>query len=350
MFDSRNHQYTSIEKLGEFGLIDTLTENFPNYHPSLLKGIGDDAAVIEQLDGKCLLVSTDILVEGTHFDCSYTPLIHLGYKSAIVNFSDIYAMNGKPTAITVGISVSNQYSVEALKHIYEGIRMACKEHEVDLIGGDTTSVGKGLYISITVLGMVAKNQVVYRSGAQNYDLIIVSGDLGGAYAGLQILEREKQVFLSNPEIQPDLSDYDYVIERQLRPRAKRDVVQLFRELSIQPSAMIDISDGLSNELNHIAKSSQKGMIIYQDKLPIDYQTGKVAEEFSIPATTFALHGGEDYELLFTLNQKDFDKIQGLSGFIPIGHVTDSFVGSQMVQSDHSVLELQPFGWNHFSKS
>jgi thiamine-monophosphate kinase len=350
MFRNSGIPFTSIESVGEFRLIELMTRDFKTYSPEVIKGIGDDAAVLLQPDGSYLLISTDVMTEGVHFDCSYTPLKHLGYKAAVTNFSDIFAMNGKPFAITVSVSVSNQFSVEALQEIYAGIKAACHECQVNLIGGDTTASKSGLHIGVTVLGKVSADKITYRTGAKPFQILCVTGDLGAAYAGLQLLEREKAVFLSNPSIQPDLSEYAYIVERQLRPPSRKEVIDFFERAQLVPTAMIDISDGLVSEIYHLCKASNVGVTFYQDKIPIDYQTLKAAELFELPVTTYALYGGEDYELLFTIAQPDYDKISGFKGITPIGYIEESPLVVRMIQSDGSVVDIQPMGWEHFRKN
>jgi thiamine-monophosphate kinase len=346
MLEDKNQATSNLEELGEFGLIENLTKSFEIKDKSTIYGIGDDAAVLNHGDEETV-VSTDMLVEGVHFDVTYVPLKHLGYKAVVVNLSDIYAMNAIPKQITVSIAVSSRYSVEALEEIYVGIHQACEFYNVDLVGGDTTSSLKGLVISVTSIGSAPKDKIVYRNGAQENDLICVSGDLGGAYMGLQVLEREKAVFRENPEMQPDMSGSEYVLERQLKPEARRDVVKTLGEMHILPTAMIDISDGLASEIMHICKQSNKGAQIYEDKLPIDYHTYKTAEDFNFNATTAALNGGEDYELLFTIAQKDFEVVKGIPGIAIIGHIADAEAGVTMVARGEQVIELQAQGWNAF---
>jgi thiamine-monophosphate kinase len=350
MFSNSGIPFTSIESVGEFRLIELMTRDFKTYSPNVIKGIGDDAAVLLQPDGSYLLISTDVMTEGVHFDCSYTPLKHLGYKAAVTNFSDIFAMNGKPFAITVTVSVSNHFSVEALQEIYAGIKAACQYHQVNLIGGDTTASKSGLHIGVTVLGKVSADKITYRSGAKPFQILCVTGDLGAAYAGLQLLEREKAVFLSNPSIQPDLAEFAYVVERQLYPPSRKEVIDYFERANIVPTAMIDISDGLVSEIYHLCKASNVGVVFYQDKIPIDYQTIKAAELFEIPVTTYALYGGEDYELLFTIAQPDYDKISGFKGITPIGYIDEAPLAVRMIQSDGSLVDIQPRGWEHFPKN
>ena len=343
MLQDKNPSKTDIAKLGEFGLIKTLTEGITIQNPSTLKGIGDDATVL-RFDNKDTLVSTDLLVEGIHFDLAYFPLKHLGYKAAIVNFSDIYAMNGTATQLLVALALSNRFPLEAVEEIYEGIKLACRIYNVDLVGGDTTSSRSGLILSPTVIGTVDKNKAVYRSGAKPNDLIVVTGDLGAAYMGLLVLQRENETFKANPQHQPDLSPYAYVVERQLKPEARKDIPPLLRELDIQPTAMIDISDGLSSEVLHITQQSGVGANIYADKIPIDPQTILTADEFNISELTAALNGGEDYELLMTISQKDYEKIKNRKEFAVIGHITED-KGAYLITQDNQKIELKAQGWN-----
>ncbi len=343
-----NKERTSIAELGEFGLIKHLTDNFKIKHESSVKGIGDDAAVFDFKD-KQVLLSTDLLLEGIHFDLSYVPLVHLGYKAVQVNLSDIYAMNGMATQITVSIGVSSKFPLEAVEEIYKGIELACNKFNIDLVGGDTSSSKQGLVISITSIGYAAKEDVTYRNGAQEGDLLCVSGDLGGAYVGLQILEREKQIFLENPQIQPDLEGKDYIIERQLKPEGRRDIVDLLAQLKVKPTSMIDVSDGLASEILHIATQSNVGVRIYEDKLPIDPQTYETARELGLDPTVCALNGGEDYELLFTIKQSDYDKIKNDVDISIIGHITDKNSGCVMVSKSDVLHELKAQGWNAFRK-
>ncbi len=344
MIEDKNPQRTSISQLGEFGLIDHLTKNFAITQPSTLKGIGDDAAVLDFKDKK-VVVSTDMLVEGVHFDLAYMPLKHLGYKAVVANVSDICAMNAKATQITVSIAVSNRFPLEALEELFEGITLAANEYKVDVIGGDTTSSQKGLIISITAIGEADEAELTYRNGAQSTDLLVVTGDIGAAYMGLQVLEREKQVFLVNPNSQPDLDAYTYLIERQLKPEARKDVRTLLHALEIQATSMIDISDGLSSEIIHLCKQSKVGCNLYEDKLPLDPQFINVCEEFNIDSTTVALSGGEDYELLFTIKMKDFDKIKGNPNFSIIGHMTQENEGIHLVTRANTKIPLKARGWN-----
>jgi thiamine-monophosphate kinase len=340
---------TELSELGEFGLIDLLTNGISLVNKSTVYGVGDDAAVIDNKD-MLTLVSTDLLVEGVHFDLSYTPFKHLGYKAAASNISDIAAMNGTARQLLVGISVSSRFPVEALEELYSGIRAACKVYNVDLAGGDTTSSQKGLFISITVVGEAKAEDVVYRNTARENDLICVSGDLGGAYMGLLLLEREKAAFKGNPDMQPDLEGYDYILERQLKPEPRTDIIRLLKENQIKPTAMIDISDGLGSEILHICKGSKLGCRIYEEKIPIDPTTVNMAAVFNIGPVTAALNGGEDYELLFTLDQKDFDKVKEIPGISIIGHMTDMGQGAQLVASDGTLVEITAQGWNALRES
>ncbi|PWL27338.1 MAG: thiamine-phosphate kinase [Fluviicola sp. XM-24bin1] len=340
---------TEIDQLGEFGLIEHLTSNVNIHHASTLKGIGDDAAVLALNDDEVQLVSTDSMVEGVHFNLMYTPLKHLGYKLVATNVSDICAMNGKAEQITVSLAVSNRFPIEALEELYDGIKAACNVYKVDLVGGDTTSSLSGLMLSITVIGRAKKEEVTYRNGAKEHDLVVVSGDLGGAYMGLQVLEREKEVFNANPNIQPDLDGHDYIMERQLKPEARVDVIQFLKELDVVPTSMIDISDGLASELMHICSQSNTGCRVYDEKIPIDGKTSMTAIDFNLDPITCALNGGEDYELLFTVKQSDFDKIKGNPHMTVIGHITDASEGLYYVDKNGSMVELQAQGWNHFDK-
>ena len=340
---------TELEQLGEFGLIDRLTKDTKKYQDNTVKGVGDDAAVIDVGD-KYMLVSTDMLVEGIHFDLTYVPLMHLGYKAAIVNFSDIYAMNGDVTQITVSIAVSNRFSIEAIEEIYKGIHKACELYQVDLVGGDTTSSTSGLIISVTAIGEVQKNEIVYRSGAQENDLLVVSGNLGAAYMGLQVLEREKLVYKDNPEAQPELEGVDYILERQLKPEARKDIVHFLKEMSIMPTSMIDVSDGLASEAMHLAYASEKGVVIFDEKIPVDQETYNQAREFNIDASTAALNGGEDYELLFSISQSDYDKIKDTEHLTIVGHFTDKASGYMVVDRAGTVIPLKAQGWNHFDET
>lgn len=338
---------TDIASLGEFGLIEHLTRNFHPIHPTTLRAVGDDAAVIKPVKGRHQLVSTDMLLEGVHFDLSYMPLMHLGYKAVVVNLSDIYAMGGTPYGITVAVAASSRFPVEALDELYAGIQHACEAYEVDLLGGDTCASKQGLVITVTALGEVDEDRVVYRSGAKPTDLICVTGDLGGAYAGFLVLDREKKVFLDKPGEQPDLTDYDYVVGRQLRPEARKDINPYLKQQGILPTAMIDISDGLASELHHLCKQGHCGATVYSEKLPIDFQTVKVAEEFDIAAQVFATNGGEDYEILFTVPISEFEKLKSVEGITIIGHITPDAGEVNIVIGDGSLLPLKADGWNHF---
>ena len=344
MFENNSQHKTPISTVGEFGLINHLTKHFQPTQPSTLKGIGDDAAVLDFQDTKTL-ISTDLLIEGVHFDLAYMPLKHLGYKAVVVNLSDICAMNAKPTQITVSIAVSNRFTVEALEELYAGIQVAAKMYNVDVVGGDTTSSTSGLIISITALGIAQPKAIVYRNGAQENDLLVVSGDLGAAYMGLQVLEREKQVFLVNPNNQPDLDNYTYLIERQLKPEARLDIVELLEKLEVKPTSMIDISDGLSSEILHICKQSNVGCKLYEEKIPLDPQLISVCEEFNLDSTTIALNGGEDYELLFTISLDDFDKIKANPNLTVIGHITTPTEGTHLVTRANTQIPLKARGWN-----
>ncbi|WP_396178084.1 thiamine-phosphate kinase [Flavobacterium sp.] len=344
MIEDKNQQRTSLGQLGEFGLIEHLTQNFQITQTSTLKGIGDDAAVLDFKDKK-VVVSTDLLIEGVHFDLAYMPLKHLGYKAVVVNLSDICAMNAKPTQITVSVAVSNRFPLEAMEELFEGITLAANQYKVDVIGGDTTSSQKGLIISITAIGEANAEDIVYRNGAGETDLLVVTGDVGSAYMGLQVLEREKQVFLVNPNSQPDLDLYAYLVERQLKPEARTDVRTLFHALELKPTSMIDISDGLSSEIIHLCKSSKVGCNLYEEKLPIDPQLISVCEEFNIDSTTVAINGGEDYELLFTIKMEDFDKIKANPHFTIIGHMTQESEGIHLITRANTKIELRARGWN-----
>lgn len=338
---------TEISKLGEFGLIEHLTQNMPLKNPETLKGVGDDAAVLDYKD-KQVLVTTDLLLEGVHFDLTYVPLKHLGYKSAVVNFSDIYAMNGQPKQITVSIGLSKRFSVEDMEELYSGIRLACDVYGVDLVGGDTSASLTGLAISITCIGEGEKGKVVYRSGAKETDLVCVSGDFGAAYMGLQLLEREKKVFNGEKDFTPDFSGKEYLLERQLKPEARKDIIAALREAGILPTAMMDVSDGLSSELLHISKESHVGCRIYEERIPIDYQTAVMAEQFNMNLVTAALNGGEDYELLFTVPLADYDKVSNLKGIKIIGHITKPELGNYLEGRDGGEVELKAQGWNSLS--
>lgn len=338
---------TELSELGEFGLIQELTKDIKLENKSSIYGVGDDAAVIERNKDEYTLISTDMLVEGVHFNLMYTPLKHLGYKAVVVNLSDIYAMNGVAEQITVSIALSNRFPKEAIEEIYEGIKLACKLYNIDLIGGDTTSSLSGLIISVTAIGKVSQEKVVYRNGAKENDLIVVTGDLGAAYMGLQVLEREKEVYKTNPDIQPDLDGFDYLLERQLKPEARKDIVELLEKLDVLPTSMIDISDGLASEIFHICKNSDSGANIYDEKLPIDTKVSTTAIDFNIDPSTCVLNGGEDYELLFTIKQEDFDKIKGNPHLTVIGHITDKNSGIYFIDKQGAAIKLKAQGWNHF---
>lgn len=347
MSDSNSPKRTEIGEIGEFGLIDKIQSLFSIKNESTVKGIGDDAAVITSSEGALQLLSTDMLLEGVHFDLSYMPLPHLGYKAIAVNVSDIAAMNGVPEQVTVNLGLSNRFSVEAVESLYEGIKHACKDFGVDLVGGDTTSSPSGLVISVSVLGRVEKDIVVYRKNAEINDVICVSGDLGAAFMGLQVLEREKEVFKSNPDMQPDISQYEYLVQRQLKPSARMDIIHELRELNLLPTAMIDVSDGLASELFHIAKQSDVGITIYEDKLPIDESCYKTSVEFNLDPITCAMNGGEDYELLFTIKQSDFEKVKNASDITAIGYIDKKENGNKMVTKGGNTVPIQAQGWKHF---
>ena len=338
---------TNISELGEFGLIDHLTNKFELKNTNSLLGVGDDAAVIAISDEEVMLLSTDMLIEGIHFNLMYMPLKHLGYKAVAVNVSDICAMNGTAEQITVSLAVSSRFPLEALEELYDGIRIACENYKVDLVGGDTTSSTSGLIINISVVGRVKKEEITYRSGAKEMDLLVVTGDLGGAYIGLQVLEREKEVFKANPTIQPDLDGHDYIIERQLKPEARKDIIGFLKELEVVPTSMIDISDGLASEIIHLCKASNVGCYVYDEKIPIDAKSSMMAIDFNLDPSTCALNGGEDYELLFTIKQSDFEKIQSNPNMTVIGHITDATDGIYFIDKNGSALELEAQGWKHF---
>lgn len=347
MLENKNQDLTPISTLGEFGLIRHLTERFSLQNPSSELGVGDDGAVIFQ-EGKRMVVSTDLFAEGVHFNLGYVPLKHLGYKTVVANLSDIAAMNAVPTQILVSVAVSNRFPVEALEEIYSGIALACEKYKVDLIGGDTTSSTSGLVMSITAIGAADQDKIVTRKGAQENDLLVVTGDLGGAYLGLQILEREHAVFLANPQMQPEMEGYDYLLERQLKPEARTDVQEILEGLEIVPTSMIDISDGLASEVLHLSKQSEVGFRIYENKVPLDPLTVSTAEEFNISPVTCALNGGEDYELLFTIAPKDFEKIKNHLDFTVIGHAVELSQGNHLVLSGSNELaEITAQGWAHF---
>lgn len=349
MLEDKNQSRTSLDQLGEFGLIHHITKHFKISHKTTVKAVGDDSAVLES-SKKQTLITTDLLIEGVHFDLSYMPLKHLGYKAVVVNLSDVFAMNGAAEQITVSIAVSNRFPLEAIEELYAGIQLACETYQIDLIGGDTTSSTKGMLISVTAVGKANKEEIVYRNGANETDLIVVTGDLGAAYLGLQVLEREKQVFKVNPNNQPDLDNYTYLIERQLKPEARKDISSLLKDMDVKPTAMIDISDGLSSEIMHICSQSKVGCKIYEDKIPLDPQVISACEEFDIDSTMVALSGGEDYELLFTVPIADFDKVKGNPHLSVIGHITDQSAGLNLVTRAGQELELKAQGWNALSNS
>ena len=344
MLKDKGEQRTSLASLGEFGLIDHLTANFKMTQPSTVKGIGDDAAVLD-FKSKKVVVSTDLLIEGVHFDLSYMPLKHLGYKAIVVNLSDIYAMNATATQVTVSIAVSNRFPLEALEELYAGIQMASEVYKVDVVGGDTTSSTKGLLISVTAIGEIEEENIAYRNGAKDNDLLVVTGDIGGAFLGLKVLQREISVFEVNPNNQPDLDMYSYIIERQLKPEARKDISKLLHHLDVKPTAMIDISDGLSSEIMHLCKQSDVGCNLYEDKIPLDPQVISTCEEFKLDSTMVALSGGEDYELLFTVKQEDFPKIKANPNFSIIGHMTEAREGMHLVTRANTKIPLKAQGWN-----
>lgn len=347
MFENKN-PLNHLEELGEFGLIEHLNQFIKIHHSSTIKGIGDDAAIIDA-ENKKVVISTDLLIEGVHFDLSYVPLKHLGYKAVAVNLSDIYAMNATPSHITVSLALSSKYTLEAIEELYSGINLACNNYKIDVIGGDTTSSLKGLTISITVVGFTELHDVVYRNGAQEKDLICLSGNVGAAYAGLQLLEREKKLFIENPNVQPDLSGHDYVLERQLKPEPRADIIRLLKENNIVPTSMIDISDGLTSEILHLCKQSNTGCRIMANKIPIDQGTFNVAEELNISPYTMALNGGEDYELLFTISPSDYDKILNIPDVSIIGFMTDRSLGYHMLDDSNTAIPLYAQGWDSFLK-
>ncbi len=340
---------TEISELGEFGLIKYLTKNFELQNVTSKVGVGDDAAVLE-LTGKQTVVTTDLLMEGIHFDLTYVPLKHLGYKAIVVNLSDVYAMNAEPHHVTVSIGISNRFSLEAMHELYEGILLACEHYKVDLIGGDTSSSLSGLVISVTAIGLADENKITLRSTAKEHDLICVSGDLGGAYLGLQILEREKRLFLEDPNIQPNLEEQQYIIGRQLKPEARKDVVELLEKLEVLPTSMIDLSDGLSSDLLHICTQSNVGCAVYEEKIPISEEAYQQAIKFNLDPATCALNGGEDYELLFTINQADFEKVKDHPDISVIGHITDVSLGTKLITKGNNIHDLIAQGWNAFKKN
>ncbi len=347
MFENKDQSLTPISEIGEFNLIRKLTEKFPVKDPGTKKAVGDDAAILN-FDGKDVVVSTDLLVEGVHFDLAYMPLKHLGYKAVMVNLSDIYSMNAVASHITVSIAVSNRFSLEALEELYSGILAACRIYDVDLVGGDTSSSTAGLIISVTAIGHVEKDRAIQRAGAKVNDLLVVTGDLGGAYLGLQVLDREKQVFQVNPNSQPDLEPYIYIVERQLKPEARKDIVKLLADLDVRPTAMIDISDGLSSEILHLCEAGEVGCELFEDKIPLDPQVISTCEEFQLDSTTVALNGGEDYELLFTISQEDYPKIKANPDLTVIGYIREKEAGCHLVTRAGGKIPLIARGWNAIS--
>jgi thiamine-monophosphate kinase len=339
-------ELTPLSALGEFGLIDRIRNNARQANSSTILGIGDDAAVLAP-DNKEVVISTDLLAEGVHFDLTFAPLKHLGYKSVAVNVSDIVAMCAVPTQVVISLAIPGRFSVEAIEEFYEGVRAACEQYGVDLVGGDTTSSRSGLVVSVTAIGLVEKGAAVLRSGAQEHDLICVTGDLGAAYLGLQVLSREKAAFEADPDMQPELSGYEYVLQRQLRPEARLEVSRLLREHGISPTSMIDISDGLASELRHLSKASGLGADIYADKLPLDHRTLAVGEEFRIDPLTCALHGGEDYELLFTVRQQDYEAITSINEVSVIGHMRSTGTTLDLITKGGTRVNISPEGWQHF---
>lgn len=345
---SKESKQTKISELGEFGLIDRLTKDIQLKNESTIKGVGDDAAILDYAN-KQVVVSTDLLTEGVHFNLMYVPLKHLGYKAVVVNLSDIYAMNATPKQITVSIAISSKFSVEAIDELYAGIHLACEKYNVDLVGGDTTSSLTGLTISVTAIGEGRKDDLVMRGGAKPNELLCVTGDLGGAYMGLQLLERENEVFKVNQNMQPQLEGYNYILERQLKPEARADVIAAFNKIGIKPTSMIDISDGLSSEIMHLCKNSGTGCSLFEDKIPMDEQTKKMAEELNINPLVAALNGGEDYELLFTLPLEDYEKIKNDPDFTIVGHMTEAGEGINLITTGGSAIALEAQGWNHGKK-
>ncbi|MGM9840279.1 MAG: thiamine-phosphate kinase [Sodaliphilus sp.] len=342
---------TEISSLGEFGLIEQITKDFPIKNPSTQVGVGDDCAVLNYGTNPEMrtLVTTDVLLEGIHFDLTYTPLRHLGYKAAVVNFSDVYAMNGQPKQITVSLGISKRFTVEHIAELYAGIRLACEQYGVDLVGGDTSASVTGLIISITCIGEGEEGKIVYRNGAADTNLICVTGDLGAAYMGLQLLEREREVGAGQKDFQPDFSGREYILERQLKPEARKDVIAMLKEAGVMPTAMMDVSDGLSSELLHICKESHVGCRIYEDRIPIDYQTAIMAEEMNMNLVTAAMNGGEDYELLFTVPLTDHDKVVNMKGVRLIGRITKPELGAYMVTRDSNEIAIRAQGWNAFTQ-
>ena len=350
MFENKNQELTPISTLGEFGLIKHLTQFFPVENISTELGVGDDAAIINA-EGKKVLVSTDMFTEGVHFNLGYTPLKHLGYKVVVAGISDIAAMNAVPTQIMISVAVSNRFPVEALEEIYAGVQLACRRYKVDLVGGDTISSQTGLVINVTAVGLESSEKIISRNGVKPNDLLVVTGDLGGAYMGLQILEREHSVYLKNPNMQPEMEGYDYILERQLKPEARTDIKGILEELGVKPTSMIDISDGLASEILHLSDKSKVGFRIYEEKIPMDELTISTADEFNLNPVMTALNGGEDYELLFTISQSDFDKIKNNPDFTIIGHAVEEEQGNYLVlRGSNELAELTAQGWDAYLKS
>jgi thiamine-monophosphate kinase len=348
MNDSHSKPLTPLSSIGEFGLIDRLTEKVVTYHKQTIRGVGDDTAVIDT-GPSYTLVTKDLLVEGIHFDMVYTPLRHLGYKAVTVNLSDIYAMNGTPMQILVGLAVSSKYTLEALDELYEGMMLACQHYKVDLAGGDTTLCPAGMTLSITALGQVSKERITYRGGASVHDILCVSGDLGAAYCGLLVLEREKQVYKVNPGMQPNINDYAYVLERQLKPEAGKHTTAMLQKAGVVPTSMIDVSDGLASEVMHLCKHSGLGVAVYEERIPVDSRMAATAQEFNIDPTTAALSGGEDYELLFTVKPSDYEKIKDMAEIKPIGHMTETSSGKQLITTSGQFVEISAQGWDSFRR-
>ncbi len=335
---------TALSSLGEFGLIDRLTKEIKLRNRETIKGVGDDAAVTDH-GNNLTVITKDLLVEGVHFDMVYTPLKHLGYKAVAVNLSDVYAMNAIPKQVIVGLAISTRYSLEALEELYAGMLLACERYEVDLVGGDTTTSPAGMTLSVTAVGQAPKSSLVYRSGAKTNDLLFVSGDLGAAYCGLLVLQREKQVYKANPDMQPNMEQYTYMLERQLKPEPRQDIIDILRKAKVQPTSMIDISDGLASEVLHICKNSGVGAMLYEEKIPLDIRTAQTAHEFNIDPVTCALSGGEDYELLFTVSQEDYPKLQDVKEVQAIGHITDANQGANLITSSGQLIKLTAQGWD-----
>lgn len=350
MFENKNQELTPISALGEFGLIKHITQFFPVENASTELGVGDDAAIINA-EGKKVLVSTDMFTEGVHFNLGYTPLKHLGYKVVVAGISDIAAMNAVPTQIMISVAVSNRFPVEALEEIYVGVQLACRRYKVDLVGGDTTSSQTGLVINVTAIGLESSEKIISRNGVKPNDLLVVTGDLGGAYMGLQILEREHSVYLKNPNMQPEMEGYDYILERQLKPEARTDIKGILEELGVKPTSMIDVSDGLASEVLHLSDRSKVGFRIYEEKIPMDELTISTADEFNLNPVMTALNGGEDYEQLFTISQADFDKIKNNPDFTIIGHAVEEEQGNYLVlRGSNELAELTAQGWDAYLKS